>query len=269
MLRAAVGKDDGMADEIAVELVEGSGLYARTLKICTSATLAKTPEVVTGLMQLVSELQDAGNCVRYLQGAVLLRLREDERWRQSRPDTTFEEFVAEEIGLSARTARYLMDVYVKGTRLGLTAERITKIGWTKAREIVSVATPTTVSEWMEKAQTSTRVELRKDITIAKTKRADSRREIIPVEPRVAWTVQLTLEQREFVDSVVERVAAEDPSFVLGKGHALELVCAGFMAGRLPREKALQWHLAQIEHAYGVKLQIVSEEFPTCDGDARK
>lgn len=235
---------------------ERTGLYDRALVACGGRrNLATTPEAVD-LLALSHRLRDAGDCARHLQGAVLAALFEGDRWRQLRPDLTFPEFCEQEGGISFRTAKNLIDLHVKATKLGLTPERLAGIGWTKARLIVSVATPENVGEWIEVARTTPRSELVKRVAVEKAKRRASGGMFLPSEPLTTLIVKMTLEQKTFVESVIERVATEDPSQVMSRGNALELICVDFVANRLPREKAALWILAQIERVYGVRLQVV-------------
>ena len=233
---------------------EAKRLFERALELCDATTkLDRDADVAERLLVLVQRLADAGACAWYLEGGVLTRLREHDRWSKLRPDLTFAEFCGEVIGVRYRTAKYLMDIHTKATHLGLTPERLAAVGWTKAREFLPVATRENVETWIAEAEGSTRAALRDHVQSEKTKR---RTKTTGGEPLVPVTVLVSPEVRDHVEFCLEEVAKAAPPRLLSRGEALDLICTESLANRLPLSRSLKWTLAQVQRAYKVTLAIV-------------
>lgn len=73
----------------------------------------------------------------------------------------FEAFCVEYLNCRYRKAQYLIGIYEAFTNAGLTEAKIGSIGWTKARELVSIlnAEPESAETWLELAKTSSTEEV--------------------------------------------------------------------------------------------------------------
>ena len=234
-------------------------LYAQALTLCRMpARDGRDREAVAALVDVLGRLRDASACARYLQGGILARLREAERWQRLRPDLLFAEFCVQEIGLSYRTVRDLMYCYEEAARVGLTPERMREIGWTKAREILRVARPETLATWLATAKDLPRSQL---VEKVRTERAIESGTAVPRDPRRPWTVQITADEEELIQRAVEDAATADQARVMRPGEALSLICLDWLANRLPRERSINWLLAQIRRVYRVRVAIIAGPEP--------
>ena len=243
---------------------EVTNVYAQALELCApDVRLEKDVQTVERLVAMIQRLGDASACAKYLQGALLNRLREQERWREQYPGMTFAEFCEQATGLRYRAAKYLMDIYAKATHLGLKPERLRNVGWTKTREILCVATKETVEEWITEAQTKTRTQLRDRVQIERSKRMAAKQGVEIPEPLVPLTVRVTVEQRDYIEWCLEEIDKEaqslQPGRVPSRGDCLELLCTDAIANRLPRDRSLKWLMVQFNRVYGVKLVVAGAD----------
>jgi hypothetical protein len=67
----------------------------------------------------------------------------------------FDAYVYEVLGLHYRKAMYLINIYMHFAKMGIGEESLQEIGWTKARELVGVATEDNLAELIDYASTHT------------------------------------------------------------------------------------------------------------------
>lgn len=135
---------------------------------------AAAPEIidtdaVTDIMEEAGDALEAANALAqrvqsdfYTLGGVLLHIESDGLHRDkgyTDGKNGFNEYVSNELGLEYRKARYYMQMYQKFTQLGIEEETIVSVGWTKARELLSLPDKESVEAAFEFAQDNTRDEL--------------------------------------------------------------------------------------------------------------
>lgn len=76
----------------------------------------------------------------------------------------FAAFIDNSIGISQRTAYYMVSTYKRLRKAGLTSKDLEGIGWTKARLLAQVKDDEELEEWISKAKTLTRKELEEQVT---------------------------------------------------------------------------------------------------------
>lgn len=269
-----------MADDEIV-LVADSQLYKQALAIVVRSAIG--PETVDQITELVRQLRDASDCSKYLQGGCLAKLYNEKLWRKRKPDMTFMEYVEDVIGIGYRKAMYLISIYERATKLGCTAEQLDRVGWVKARTILRIATKEDVDDWLALAETQTSQEVERDVRVAAMKKRRPAADIVLdaegdvildaeppktaepepleteiVEPLENFTVRLTVDQRKQLVLAIEKIAAENsqPGTLMSRGAALDLMATQYLGNALPREKALEWHVAQICRVYGVDIEVL-------------
>ncbi len=113
-----------------------------------------------------------------------------------------------ELGFSETRISDFMRLARKLDQLPAVKAALPVIGYTKAREIVEVATPRTERTWLEAAQTSTRAELRTRVKRAKARKPAASLfavELAPVEVPVRVSVEFTPEQHARWEALGEQV----------------------------------------------------------------
>jgi hypothetical protein len=96
-----------------------------------------------------------------------------------------------------------------------------RLGYTKAREIVKVATPETEEGWLATAQDSSRRELERKVAVARQRARSNpnQAELLPIsndskippaEPPVRLTVEMTSEQFAIYEALLEKLHKQGP-----------------------------------------------------------
>jgi hypothetical protein len=237
-----------------------TGVFEQALHVCDPE---KSPAVVVSVPQvtaLIGKLRDTGDCSRYLQGGCLNYLYENDRWKQD-SKLPFRDYCPKVLGIGYRPAMYLIRVYLKAKSLGLTPTKLQEAGWAKSRELLRVATSETLEEWLERAKSMTAAQITEAVTKERAKRRADDTDEDTDDLMVTLQVRMTEEQRENVEACIEQVAGADQKTApLSRGDALDLICTDYRANAVDPEQSLEWHLANLQRAYGVKLAKV--EAPT-------
>jgi len=144
-----------------------------------------------------------------------------------------------------------------------------EVGYTKAREIITVASPKTDRAWVDKARTQSRAALTDQVKQVKRKAAQRRQanpaqaELMPVacevvvrEVPVRVSLEMTPEQYARYEELMVR---------LGAGNKVEVVLEG-LAGTLDRLTSDQTKSCAEDTPRGVisPVQIVVHHCPSCD-----
>jgi hypothetical protein len=81
--------------------------------------------------------------------------------------TSLSDYCEKELDFHYRRAMFMIDIYGTAMMFNVPLDRLDKIGWAKAREIVRVMLINTVDEWLSEAERSTLKELVEKIKTAK------------------------------------------------------------------------------------------------------
>jgi hypothetical protein len=222
---------------------------------------------VNDLLKALESVRDLSDSGRFLQGGLLARLREGERWRTVAPGMNFGEFCEDYVGIKHRAALMLIQINDRLLALGIDpAEQ--RGHWTKMRVIVRVATTEDIALWLDRAKTMTTAELQQAVTRAKRARgqedakdkggADYSSEDIKDVRSEGISFRLTVAESANVRTGIETASvmlgsAENPA---PRGAALDLIVTEWGVNRLDsKERALDWHVRNLERVYGVKLRV--------------
>lgn len=181
-------------------------------------------------------------------GDVLLQITESKAHRTLgyRDDLQgYQEFLACELGLKYRKARYLIGIAEMVRDCGLDREEVGSIGWSKVKEIAG-ASKESVQGLIELAKTSTLSEVSKAAKLAKGRTART---------KVTVSARLWEDEAEIVSDAISAAiecGAEDES------QALMMIAVEWMthAAQRASDIPLEAFLAVIERRYGVKLDVV-------------
>lgn len=165
----------------------------------------------------------------YMEIAGLLYRAFTEGWYKEWGFTEWESYIVTEVGYSLRKAQYLMKIFhwccveQKDDKL---LGRLEEIGWSKAKALTGVVTSKNVDKFVEKAQKMSVEEFEADVKKAVKKEEPATRKEKP-ERITRLNFSLYDDQLKTVEEAIDKAKE------LGKtdkpGHALSLVCLGYLA----------------------------------------
>lgn len=154
------------------------------------------------------------------------------------------ELVSEETSLEYRKAMYLVSNYRQVTSLGIPAESLSGVTWTKLRDVLPVLTSENYDEWLEVARTKTTSEIRNLVTAAKAQAVsaspqpgeegeDSDSAPVPAHKQKGFF--LYEDQAILVESALEKAKVE--ANVDTMGAALAAMAAAYTGQAMPKTVA--------------------------------
>lgn len=173
---------------------------------------------------------------------------------------SFRQYVSDELGFHERKGQYLMNIH---KRLVIEAkansESLEGIGWSKAKEIATVATEKNVDKWVEKAKGSTVTELVTEVRKAKAESGEANTDG-KIERAFRLSFTLFESQNENVEAALAMAAkiAESEK----RGHLLDCICTSFQAsvlqekGESRRTSELMRVVESLERVFGVRIIVV-------------
>lgn len=165
--------------------------------------------------------------------------------------STFEEYCKAELDVAYRKAMYLVEIWDKVKSLNIPKERISKLGWTKMKDLAAVITEENYKEWLAKADKMTTRELTDAVKVVRKGETGAERPA---------TTTLKVVMSEAEASVVLEAIEESKKLCETESTsvALELICQDWMAdkGALPQKTPLETMVAYVEKTYGVSLEVV-------------
>ena len=191
--------------------------------------------------QIESRLIDAARRHHLEERNIAYWLLELDRRRlyQARGFSSTGDYAMELVGIKPRKAQYLVFIASRLEKLPTIREAFDsgKLTWTKAREIVSVATPETEAEWLEKARVLSNRDLEKEV-----RRHDGRGSgafatvtiSMPVEVLEMWNDSYELAER-LSGTALEKWQVLEPSLAEFLGTHLPIVAAAYGNGPSPSE----------------------------------
>lgn len=146
--------------------------------------MAMVGEVETdeGLVELAKDQADEANLADYRLGGILYHIRVSGLHKKIDEGIYdikrkgWEKFIQDKIGIEYRKAHYLIDIYTKFNKYGISGDVVAEIGWTKASKISAVMTGKNATKLVRIAQTSTVEELKEAIRQYK---GDSEKNVVP------------------------------------------------------------------------------------------
>jgi hypothetical protein len=173
----------------------------------------------------------------------------------------FEDYIDKEIQIAYRKAMYLVEIYGKAKLLNMDMDRLERMGWSKARELIRIVDESNVSEWMDRAENCTVKELNIQVKKEKDKTAD--KSSIVEEAPIITTITFKLGMAEH--AIIDDALQESKSLINSNDLALALanICQEWMEskGVVPQHSTLEDHIAHLQQIYGRKL-VISGVSPT-------
>jgi hypothetical protein len=120
--------------------------------------------------------------------------------------TGFGDFCEEYLGVSYRKAKFLIAINQSFSAAGVTADKLSSIGWAKAKDLVAVvrAEPEKAEAWLEKAENMTREKLESAIKTKLQKLGVKRHGNATTVSTTSFSFRLFEDQGETVKAAIEK-----------------------------------------------------------------
>lgn len=173
----------------------------------------------------------------------------------------FEDYIEKHLGVKYRKARYLIRTYEYFSTLGIDEKRLAAIGWSKAKELVGVATKENFDELMTFAEdkSHTRDDLIEHIrtTYKSAEAGEGQRQ--EKAKQTVLTFRLFNDQSETVNRALTAAKAQagtdDPN------AALEFICGEWSMMSENNEMTLEEAVRMVEARYKVTLSVGAASDP--------
>lgn len=161
-------------------------------------------------------------------GGVLSAIQDNE-WYLEDGYESFKECIEERFGLKYRKAMYLVGIYEYLVEADIPWSKVSKIGWSKLKEIAPHLNSENVDEWVKLASELTVIQLQDYIKNMNKDQAegddDGEGESSPLS---TITIKVHEDQKETILEAIERAKEEQSTEY--PGVAIEAICASFLAG---------------------------------------
>lgn len=165
--------------------------------------------------------------------------------------STFEDYCQNELDIKYRKARYFVDIWDKVKSLDLPKDRVSKLGWTKMRDIASVIDEKNAKEWLDKAEKMTTREVEEAVKISRKK--DTSGSSVPAIVTMTFRMSET-EANVITDALNEakKLSESDEDVT-----ALEMICQDwlFEKGEHPAARSLSEQIEYLGKVYGVDIEF--------------
>lgn len=240
----------------------------------TKQKTAEVQEVGTSVKKLPrseqvrKDILDAFNAIEdnYVHLSKLLAEASDKEFYTEWGYTDFREYCDKDLGIEYRKAMYLVSIWHKAKDLDLNLKEVSKLGWTKMKDIVSVANEKNIKELMDKAKGQTS---RETTEMCKTMRSPDHtgRGVVPS------IVTMTFRMGESEANIITEAIGEAKKLV-GQDNdvlGLEMICQDWMAekGVSPQVTDLADHIKYLERIYGVTVTTKKGRAKSKDEDEEK
>lgn len=170
----------------------------------------------------------------------------------------FETYLKEELGIEYRKAMYLIKIYTHFSALGVDEARLAEIGWSKAKELVKVATAENFDELVDYAANHTRAELEEYIRTDYIDAGDgSDTKTEPKAKRVTFKFWAFEDAANVWLDAIEKV--KDEHGLTDDNEAFGAIITEWAQLVEGMDVPLEDVLKTVGHRYGVKLAVVDEE----------
>lgn len=242
----ADGMDDNVVKSVETALAIPVGLQPAERK--------------TAIKSIVSQLSMIDDLAHVYTAQLLWEIKQQQYFLEW-GFANFQSYADSELQFSARKAYDLVKVYEKfHVELGMSAEEIRAMVWSKLAVLTRVVTSANVKELLAKAEKLS-VEGLKELVqgmVAKDKGEDSFKQM-----------KFKLAEGQFETTENALKVAGELSGSEKPGNNLELVCAEFLATKMGDHgqtlyESLELFVPVLERAYGVKIEVVKDEAQNTD-----
>lgn len=191
----------------------------------------------TEALELVDALNEQTEVTFFKLGGVLSVILSNQ-WHS--PYANFREFVEKKHGIQYRRAMYWVDIYQRLSACGVQWSQVSKIGWTKLKEIAKVITADNVDEWVaiaEQQNTLTLIDMVKNALMKDTPQALEDQSSKTVMTK---TFKMHEDQKVTIEAAIEK--AKEQSGTQVDTAALEFVCLDYLGGQSVAQKLKQMGL---------------------------
>lgn len=168
---------------------------------------------------------------------------------------SFEDYIDKEIQMPYRKAMYFVEIYGRAKLLNMDLDRLERMGWSKAKELIRVVDERNAAEWMDRAENCTVKEL--NIQIKKEKDTTSGKSSIVEEAPIITTITFKLGMAEH--AIIDDALQESKALINSKDLALALanICQEWIEikGVVPQHSTLEDHIQHLQQVYGRTLVI--------------
>jgi hypothetical protein len=219
------------------------------------AKLLREHDALTAAKQLVQQQEETyfalGGVLNhiYTEGTFKLAGYEGKRG--------FETYVETELGVAYRKAMYLIGIYTYFRSLGVDEKRLAEIGWSKAKELVGVATPENFDEFVNFAADHSREQLKAHIASSSTSAGDGTGSTQIEKKR--FTFVLHGDAATGVDRALNSAMGSiegDPTNKLSM--AFEMIVTEWAMTREGVEVSMEDALVAVETRFGIRLGLLDE-----------
>lgn len=202
---------------VTMEQAVKEGLKADDQIVAMTTKVENTPKNM--VVKVLKGLIDNNDTNNFKIGGYLARVREN-KWIE--PYDTFAEFCLEELGFKERKALYLIKIYETLNHHQIEWGVVSKLGWTKIKELLDVITAENVNEWVEKAEPLTVSELQ--ALLAGGEGGEGKTKTKSDGHKISFS--LHPDQVDAVESALNKAKAEvDTEF---DNVALETICSEYL-----------------------------------------
>jgi hypothetical protein len=180
---------------------------------------------------LVSTLTEQTEVTFFKLGGVLSVIQAN-GWYE--PYASFREFVEKEHGLHYRKATYWIEIYNRLSNSGVPWAKVSKLGWTKLKEIARVLTIENVDEWVKVADEQNTITLIETVKNHLAKDAPKAIEDQTSKTVTTITFKAHEDQKETIKAAISK--AKEQSGTQVDTVALEYICMDFMGGQTVKQK---------------------------------
>lgn len=220
------------------------------MKIKTKNTTKKGPTIIHRSDTVRKLILNAKNVVDtgYIELAVLAYEVYIEEFYKKWGFTDFKEYAEREMDIKYRKLMYFVEIGNKVKELGLSKERLDKLGWSKLSLITGLLDKSNVDEWLDKAETMSTRQLAETVKI--TKRNDPNAtipKITTIKFRLSETIATTV--LDALDTAKKLTGNDDQAV------SLEMICSDWLETQdaVPERASLEHKIAYLEKVYNVTL----------------
>lgn len=215
------------AKKVEAQVVAEGDLIASTAQEIENVKDAQTA------VQCVHDLQAQQGFSNFKLGGYL-SLIQTKAWFGDHP--TFKAFIESETDLDYRKAMYLISIYNGLVEADIAWEKVAVLGWTKLKELVGVLNKDNVDDWVEKAKSSTVLQLMADIQAHKKSANESNggTDSEPAADSIVSTLTFKVheDQKETVNAAIEK--AMKATGTDSKTVAMEHIALDYLAGNVKK-----------------------------------
>lgn len=191
----------------------------------------------TEALELVDSLNEQSEVTFFKLGGVLSVIISNQ-WFS--PYDNFRDFVEKKHGILYRRAMYWVDIYQRLSSCGVQWHQVSKIGWTKLKEIAKVINADNVEDWVALAAQNNTINLIEMVKATLTKDTPKAIEDQASKTVMSKTFKMHEDQKVTIEAAIEK--AKEQSGTQVDTAALEFVCLDYLGGQSVAQKLKQMGL---------------------------